>query len=78
MWINILPRSQWSPTIEGKRVRINRFAHQQMNRLPKGKVLDIELDGADPSVFRGDGIHRSDKGLDVCLEKIRRGLLAHY
>ncbi len=48
-----------------------------MNRLPKGKVLDIDLDGADPSVFRGDGIHLSDKGLDVYWRRSRI-VLAHY
>ncbi len=76
-WVNVLERAQWSGADERKRRRINLYGRQQVRLLTKGSALDLGITFRTPALFRPDGIHLSNEGLDVYLDKIKVQLLSH-
>ncbi|MES9882581.1 MAG: SGNH/GDSL hydrolase family protein [Sedimenticola sp.] len=71
VWVDILQRRQWTTAQEGKRRRVNRYARQQVDRLPKGTHLTMDIDLSTPGFYRPDGIHLSDVGLEFYLDTLR-------
>jgi len=82
VWVDILPRFCWRApkneykTINRKRRRVNQLGHQAV-RKAGGHVLHLDID-LTSGLFREDGVHLSDVGLDMYIDNLRELLLTIF
>ena len=75
LWTDVLQRLEWhsvmgNVSVEKKRRRVNRFGRQVIRGMPRGEVLQHDIDYNTPGFFRPDGVHLSDVGLDMYLDAL--------
>lgn len=82
VWMDILQRVCWGEglsnnKIDRKRRRVNRWGSQQVKlRGPWHHIQLDEIDYLTQGFFRADGVHLSDVGLDMYLDRLRDNLIS--
>lgn len=79
IWIDILPRLQWTQgsTADKKRRRINRYG-RQLARVLHGGSVSVEIDSVTPGFFRADRVHLSQVGIEMFLDALKDKLLSIF
>lgn len=80
VWSAMLPRRVWREALDAKAIeRARKKANWEVGRTllggPGSYVSHPEIQAADGSLYRGDGVHLSEKGNQLFLESLRQGLL---
>ncbi|KAH3827369.1 hypothetical protein DPMN_129305 [Dreissena polymorpha] len=81
IWIDILPRRTWPgaanvKAVDNKRRRINRLGRKLVMAAAHGDVLSCDIQQED-GLFRPDGIHLNDVGLEFYLDSLRDTIIKH-
>ncbi|XP_053565634.1 translation initiation factor IF-2-like [Bombina bombina] len=79
-WSNIIPRLTWRHMANHRaafqvRKKLNRDVRKLMCELGGFVVEHKFITAADRSLYRGDGVHLTDHGMDLFIEDIRQSLL---
>ncbi|KAJ7319852.1 hypothetical protein JRQ81_019363, partial [Phrynocephalus forsythii] len=81
IWSAIVPRLYWGPSHHPKKMhKARKGVNREVARVVSSELGSViwhpEITARRPELFRPDGVHLSDIGLELFLDDFREGLLA--
>ncbi|KAJ7329210.1 hypothetical protein JRQ81_015384 [Phrynocephalus forsythii] len=81
VWSAIIPRLHWGPYHHPQKMhKTRKGVNREVARVVQAEMGSViwhsNITARDPTLFRLDGVHLSDKGLDIFLQNLKEGLSA--
>lgn len=79
IWSQILPRLKWrnardNNALNKKRVRVNSFVATKLLAHQGGYIRYQKITPSDKSLFKGDGVHLTERGNELFLKTLKKAL----